>query len=48
MCDVQDLKTSLKFMSADFKEKVKNITDNITLVKKEITNTNLLNRTAMV
>ena len=43
MCDVQDLKTSLNFMNTNFKEKVKNITDNVTLVKREITNTNLLN-----
>ena len=43
MCDVQDLKTSLNFISTDFEEKVKNISDNVTLVKKEISNTNLLN-----
>ena len=42
MCDVQDLKTSLNFISTDFEEKVKNISDNVTLVKKEISNTNLL------
>ena len=32
MCDVQDLKTSLNFISTDFEEKVKNISDNVTLV----------------
>ena len=43
MCDVHDLKTNLNFIGTDFEEKVKNISDNVTLVKKEISNTNLLN-----
>ena len=43
MCDVQDLKTSLNYISTDHEEKINNIAGNITHVKKEIHNINLLN-----
>ena len=42
MCDVQDLKTNLNYISTDHEEKINNIAGNITHVKKEIHNINLL------
>ena len=43
MCDVQDLKTSLNFISTDQEEKIKNVTREIAVIKNELKNTQLLN-----
>ena len=42
MCDVQDLKTGLNFMSAEHVEKFKEISTDIKLVKTEVFNTKML------
>ena len=43
LCDVQDLKTSLNFVTKDYESKFADITNNVYILKKEITDTKVLN-----
>ena len=43
LCDVQDLKASLNFMSKDYEGKFEYITNNVDVLKKEMNNTKILN-----
>ena len=42
LCDVQDLKTGLNFVSAEHVEKFKEISTDIKLMKTEVSNTKML------
>ena len=43
MCDVQELKTSLNFMGVDQREALNKINADVTIMKKDLSNTQLLN-----
>ena len=46
LCDVQNLKTNLNFVTKDYETKFADITNNVYILKKELTDTRVLNARA--